>query len=101
MSDATPAERAAELRREIAEADHRYYELDDPTIGDDEYDALMRELRAIEEDDPEPVTADSPTQRVGGRADRPLRAGPPSRADALARQRPRRRRVPRLGGRGC
>ena len=67
MSDQTPAERAAELRREIAEADHRYYELDDPTIGDDEYDALMRELRTIEEDDPGLVTADSPTQRVGGR----------------------------------
>ncbi len=68
MSEAGAKRRAAELRRQIAEADHRYYELDDPTIGDDEYDGLMRELRAIEEADPELVTPDSPTQRVGGRA---------------------------------
>ena len=42
MSGGSEAERAAELRRLIAEADHRYYELDDPTIGDDTYDDLMR-----------------------------------------------------------
>jgi DNA ligase (NAD+) len=63
-----PAERAEELRRQIAEADHRYYELDDPTIGDDVYDDLLRELRALEEANPDLVTPDSPTQRVGGRA---------------------------------
>ena len=40
--------------------------LDDPEIGDDEYDALLDELRAIEREHPELVTADSPTQRVGG-----------------------------------
>jgi DNA ligase (NAD+) len=68
MSAADAKRRAAELRRQIAEADHRYYELDDPTIGDDTYDELMRELRAIEEADPKLVTPDSPTQRVGGRA---------------------------------
>ncbi len=62
-----PAKRAAELREQIAEADHRYYVLDDPTIGDDDYDALMRELREIEAEHPELVTSDSPTQRVGGR----------------------------------
>jgi DNA ligase (NAD+) len=61
-------DRAAELRRLIAEADHRYYELDDPTIGDDEYDDLLRELRALEEANPELITPDSPTQRVSGRA---------------------------------
>jgi len=62
----TPAERAAELRREIAVHDHRYYVLDDPEIGDDVYDGLLNELRGIEEEHPELVTADSPTQRVGG-----------------------------------
>jgi DNA ligase (NAD+) len=68
MSGASAEERAAELRRLIAEADHRYYELDDPTIGDDDYDALMRELRELERADPKLITPDSPTQRVGGRA---------------------------------
>ena len=62
------SERVAELRRLIADADRRYYELDDPTLGDDEYDDLMRELRALEEADPELITPDSPTQRVSGRA---------------------------------
>jgi DNA ligase (NAD+) len=59
--------RVDELREEIREHDRRYYELDDPTIGDDEYDALLAELRALEADHPELVTRDSPTQRVGGR----------------------------------
>jgi DNA ligase (NAD+) len=63
---ATDAEkRAAELRRELELHNHRYYVLDDPTIGDDEYDALLDELRAIEADHPELRTPDSPTQRVG------------------------------------
>ncbi|HEY8465592.1 MAG TPA: hypothetical protein VIL04_02185, partial [Solirubrobacterales bacterium] len=58
----TPAERVAELRREIAYHDHRYYVLDDPVIGDDEYDALLNELRELEEQHPELRTPDSPTQ---------------------------------------
>ncbi len=62
------AERAAELREEIRKADREYYELDDPTLGDDEYDAMMIELRQLEEADPSLVTPDSPTQRVAGRA---------------------------------
>ncbi|HEX2128488.1 MAG TPA: NAD-dependent DNA ligase LigA [Solirubrobacterales bacterium] len=62
----SPAKRAEELRKEIAEHDHRYYVLDDPTVGDDVYDALMNELRAIEEENPDLVTPDSPTQRVAG-----------------------------------
>ncbi|HEX6024369.1 MAG TPA: NAD-dependent DNA ligase LigA [Solirubrobacter sp.] len=61
-----PAERAAELRELLAYHGHRYYVLDDPEIGDDEYDALLDELRAIEREHPELVTPDSPTQRVGG-----------------------------------
>jgi DNA ligase (NAD+) len=58
--------RAEELRREIAEHDRAYYVEDDPTIGDDEYDALLNELRDLEEANPELRTPDSPTQRVAG-----------------------------------
>jgi len=65
MGGENPSQRAAELRRVIAEADHRYYILDQPTLSDGEYDDLMRELRALEADDPSLVTPDSPTQRVG------------------------------------
>jgi DNA ligase (NAD+) len=67
VSATDPARRAAELRREIAHHDHRYYVLDDPEIGDDEYDALLDELRELERRHPELRTPDSPTQRVGGR----------------------------------
>src|SRR4051812_138097 len=58
--------RAAELRKQLVYHGHRYYVLDDPVIGDDEYDKLLDELRAIEAEHPELVTPDSPTQRVGG-----------------------------------
>ncbi len=61
----TPEQRAAELRQELAGHNHRYYVLDDPTVGDDTYDALLDELRAIEAENPELRTPDSPTQRVG------------------------------------
>ncbi|MBE2318062.1 NAD-dependent DNA ligase LigA [Solirubrobacter sp. CPCC 204708] len=61
-----PAERAAELREQLAYHGHRYYVLDDPEIGDDQYDALLDELRALEREHPDLVTPDSPTQRVGG-----------------------------------
>jgi DNA ligase (NAD+) len=61
------AARSAELRERIGELDHAYYVLDDPLVGDDVYDALLDELRAIEAADPSLRTPDSPTQRVGGR----------------------------------
>ena len=67
MSAKAPAKRAEELRRQIAHHDRRYYVLDDPEIGDDAYDALLDELRSLEADHPDLRTADSPTQRVGGR----------------------------------
>jgi DNA ligase (NAD+) len=60
------AARAQELRRQLEHHGHRYYVLDDPEIGDDDYDALLDELRAIEAEHPELVTPDSPTQRIGG-----------------------------------
>ncbi len=58
--------RASELRDLLTHHGHRYYVLDDPEIGDDDYDALLDELRAIEAEHPELVTPDSPTQRIGG-----------------------------------
>lgn len=58
--------RAAELRAVIEKHNHSYYDLDSPTIEDDEYDALMRELRGIEQQFPELAVPDSPTHRVGG-----------------------------------
>jgi DNA ligase (NAD+) len=61
-----PADRARELREVLAYHSHRYYVLDDPEIGDEEYDVLLDELRALERDHPELATPDSPTQRVGG-----------------------------------
>jgi DNA ligase (NAD+) len=57
--------RAQALRREIEHHNHRYYVLDDPEIGDEEYDTLLDQLRGLESEHPELVTPDSPTQRVG------------------------------------
>jgi len=59
-------QRATELRAILVHHEHRYYVLDDPEIGDDEYDGLFDELRAIEAAHPELIVVDSPTQRVGG-----------------------------------
>ena len=55
------------LRREIERHNYSYYVLDRPTVPDAEYDRLYRELQALEAAHPELVTADSPTQRVGGK----------------------------------
>ncbi|HEU5347786.1 MAG TPA: NAD-dependent DNA ligase LigA, partial [Ktedonobacterales bacterium] len=66
--DQQVAERIADLRQRINEADHAYYALNNPLISDAEYDALMRQLRALEEAYPALITPDSPTQRVSGEA---------------------------------
>jgi DNA ligase (NAD+) len=58
--------RVEELRELINHHDYRYHVLADPEISDAEYDALLRELRGLEEEFPELITPDSPTQRVGG-----------------------------------
>lgn len=57
--------RITELRRLIEHHNHRYHVLDSPEISDGEYDALLRELTALEGQHPELITNDSPTQRVG------------------------------------
>ena len=67
MADQEIEQRATALRAEITEHNRRYHELDDPIISDAEYDELVRELRALEEEFPELITPDSPTQQVGGR----------------------------------
>jgi len=58
--------RVQQLREALEYHAHRYYVLDDPEIGDDEYDSLLDELREIERRHPQLATADSPTRRVGG-----------------------------------
>jgi len=64
----SPAQRAEILRRQIDEAGKAYYDRDEQLIPDAEYDRLVRELEALEQAHPELVNADSPTQRVGGKA---------------------------------
>ena len=69
---AVPAEarrRIDHLRDEIRDHDFRYYVLDDPELSDAEYDALVKELVALEGEYPEAITPDSPTQRPGGAVD--------------------------------
>ncbi|MCB5189821.1 NAD-dependent DNA ligase LigA [Methylobacillus arboreus] len=60
------SEQANALRAKLRRYDHEYYVLDDPSVPDSEYDRVFRELKALEEANPELITADSPTQRVGG-----------------------------------
>ena len=68
MSDVDQAAaRIEELRQEIRRHDYLYYVLNRPEVSDADYDGLFRELRALEERYPRLVTADSPTQGVGGR----------------------------------
>ena len=68
MPDTAPESvrtRVAELRRQLNRHNYRYYVLDSPEISDAEYDALFRRLQDLEEQHPDLITSDSPTQRVG------------------------------------
>jgi DNA ligase (NAD+) len=68
MSKALTADQQIQaLREELRHHEHLYYVLDAPEITDAQYDALMNQLKALEAEHPELVTADSPTQRVGGK----------------------------------
>ncbi|MDP1522824.1 MAG: NAD-dependent DNA ligase LigA [Methylotenera sp.] len=60
--------RCQELRQLIAQYDHEYYALDAPTVPDSEYDRIYRELQTLENQHPNLITTDSPTQRVSGSA---------------------------------
>ncbi len=66
--------RVEELRAQLREHSHRYYILDDPIVSDAEYDALLRELIRLEEANPELVSPDSPTQRIGAPVEAGIRA---------------------------
>ncbi|MFN0122338.1 MAG: NAD-dependent DNA ligase LigA [Blastocatellia bacterium] len=66
MSSSNIAHDIAGLRREILDHDHRYYVLNKPVVSDAEYDALLRRLQALEQQRPDLITPDSPTQRVAG-----------------------------------
>jgi len=67
VSDLTLEARLRRLRDEIRHHEERYYVANDPEIADAEFDALLKELQALEEAHPALVTPDSPTQRVAGR----------------------------------
>jgi DNA ligase (NAD+) len=67
MRGETVEQEIEKLRETLRHHEHLYYVLDQPEISDAEYDALMRRLLALEAQHPELVTADSPTQRVGGK----------------------------------
>ncbi len=83
-----PAEvrdRHDELVRTIHDARYRYYVLSDPPMPDSQFDELYRELESLEDQHPELIRPDSPTQQVG--APRDTGRVPPPRADAVAGQR--------------
>jgi DNA ligase (NAD+) len=72
MSAPSAARKSIEsLRDQIRHYNYRYHVLDDPEVPDAEYDRLMRQLQALEKENPDLITADSPTQRVG---DEPMSA---------------------------
>jgi DNA ligase (NAD+) len=60
-----PEKRIPELRGILQDHNYRYYVMDDPTISDGEYDTILRDLQSLERENPNLVTSDSPTQRVG------------------------------------
>ena len=60
-----PSKRVAELRRRLDDANHRYHVLDDPDLPDAEYDAMLRELEAMETAHPQYADPNSPTRRIG------------------------------------
>ena len=65
MTESDAGRRIEELHAILREHNYRYYVLDQPSVSDAEYDALMRELRDLEAAHPDLLTPDSPTQRVG------------------------------------
>jgi len=62
-----PSKKIEDLRAKIRHHEYRYYVLDDPQISDLEFDQLMNQLTKLENEHPDLITADSPSQRVGGK----------------------------------
>src|SRR5215203_6307848 len=56
-----------DLRARIRQHEYNYYILSQPTVSDFEFDQMMRDLQRLEQEHPELITPDSPTQRVGGK----------------------------------
>ena len=67
MSSSQAQQQVEALRAEINQHNYRYYVLDDPNVPDAEYDRLLRRLQTLEADNPQLISPDSPTQRVGAR----------------------------------
>ena len=63
----SPASQIDALRQQLEDYNYRYYVLDDPSVPDAEYDRCMQQLRELEQQHPELITPDSPSQRVGGK----------------------------------
>ena len=80
------AKRAEELRALLNHYSTLYYDQDDPAVSDQEYDALMRELKQLEKEHPELIVPDSPTQKVGGTAKRTAGVLVPHRVPMLSMQ---------------
>lgn len=68
MTQLSPTQRIQELVALLTKYNREYYELDEPSVPDAEYDRLFRELQQLERDYPELATAESPTQKVGSQA---------------------------------
>src|SRR5207244_1260977 len=68
VSESDIERRLQELRQQVRRHEYLYHVLDSPEVTDAQYDALFLELRELEEQHPDLVTPDSPTQRVGGEA---------------------------------
>src|ERR1051326_8735445 len=66
MSETDAAKRLSELKTLLGTYSYQYHVLDEPSVSDAIYDGLMRELKGLEEEHPDLITPDSPTQRVGG-----------------------------------
>ncbi|MGY8796955.1 MAG: NAD-dependent DNA ligase LigA, partial [Woeseiales bacterium] len=66
-ASAADRKKSASLRKQIWHHNHQYHVLDEPDVPDAEYDRLVRELQQLEADNPDLVTAESPTQRVGAK----------------------------------
>ena len=79
-----------DLREQVDHHLYLYHVLDEPEISDAEFDRLFDELKALEDEHPELVTPESPTQRVGAPPERPVPEGPAPDADGLAREGDRR-----------
>ncbi len=81
------AERISELRAQVAYHNQRYHELDTPEISDGDFDALARELRQLEAENPDLAVDESPVNAVGGAPSVAVRARRPRRPDDQPRQR--------------